>query len=285
MLKKIIALALVGGVAVACTQEGLDGTQTEALEQGLSCTTNGGINPTKASLAVAMATELGTWDPLKHLTDTNPWDYRNPVSLSNEGNNLCNSRGGCPNTIAILGLQNDAIAAYIPQNIFNTISFRGDLKQSFGRQYSLELDLSRNNPGALPEAHKLVSLGAPTNLGGCGVHFGFAATKPDGTPLAKPANLANRLAFFGYGSYGGMNPFIDFRSAESKVYVDPTEGDQTGGSTGSGSCMVLPQVRLYDPSWTNIDKCCMYTSSNGVGLTGTLKVLVANPKYLYCKTT
>lgn len=282
MLKKIIALVVVGGVAVACSQDGLDGTQTQAFEQGLTCNSNNGINPTNASLAVAMATELGTWDPVKHLVNTNPYDWRAPVALSNEGTNLCNSRGGCPNTLAILSLQDDAIANYIPQTLFNPTSFRSVLKSSFDRQVNLEKNLALNSPGSLPEAHKLTSLGDPTNMGGCGAHYGFSATKPDGTPLLKPANLVNRLAFFGYGS---SNPFIDFRSAESKVYVDPTEGDQTFGSTGSGSCIWLPQVRSYDPYWTKLGQCCMYTSSTGVGLTGTLKVLVPNPKYLYCKTS
>lgn len=285
MLRKAIGLSIIGALAVACAPELLDEAPTEALGQALTCDTNNGLNPAKATLAQAMATELGTWDPLRHLTDASPTDAASPVTLSTDGVSLCASRGACPKTRFYLSLQNELFASHVPGILFNPTSYRSDLKASFDRQANLERNLAQNNPGALPEAHLLTSTGAPTNQGGCGVHYGYLATKPDGSPLAKPANLANRLAFFGYGTYGGNNPFIDFRTTQSTVYVDPTENDQTGGTTSDGSCIWLSVPRIHDPLWTRLDKCCMYSTSSGVGKTGLLKVLTVSPTFLYCKAT
>ncbi len=255
--------------------------------QYASCNTNSGLHPTRAALAVAMATEMGRWKPEADLMIG--WDGK--VALTSTGLSKCSN--GCPAVKAILGQQDDAVSGYIGQQIFNATVYREDLKASFNRQYGKIDDLTRNNPGALPPAHKLTLVGGPTNMGGgsCGPHYIYKATDLNGYPLtsAQASNLANALCFYGQGSCGA-NPYIGFvttsqgcPSGQTCVAIDPTWGDGSlSGATSAGSAPTYPMNRLYDPNNTMLGTACVTTG----GVSGTMKSKCSTSPstcgYLYC---
>ena len=198
------------------------------------CSTQGGANPTKAALAVAMASELGRWDPIADLAVTN-----GVVTLSSAANTKCDSLWHkCRNTKGLLGQQ--AWDATIDQNLFNPTNFMEDLKASFGRHSDNLGNLQRNEPWKLPVAHNLTLVSGPTNIGqvqngvskSCGPHYIFKVTKTNGANLtsAEATNLAHALCFFGQGSCGG-NPYIGYTTA-----------GLTACPSGA-SCWILPPSR------------------------------------------
>ena len=87
-----------------------------------TCETNGGINPTKAALAVAMATELGRWEPDQDLVVNN-----GKVQLASTA--VCLNGSNCANTKSVLGQQDYTT----DQNLFNNTSYMCDLAASFQR--------------------------------------------------------------------------------------------------------------------------------------------------------
>lgn len=222
------------------------------------CSSHGGANPTKAALAVAMASELGRWDPVADLTISN-----NVVALSAAANTKCESLSHkCKNIKGILGQQ--AFDATIDQNLFNPTNFMEDLKASFGRHNDNIANLKRNEPWKLPVAHNLTLVSGPTNIGqvqngvskSCGPHYIFKVTTTNGANLtsAEATNLANALCFFGQGSCGG-NPYIGYTTAglsacptgASCIAIDPTDGDNTAmSSTSAGTAKTYPMNRVYD---------------------------------------
>lgn len=276
MIRHITRLVTLG-VAVAatgCTYETMDEGTPAAMDQGVTanCSSNSGINPTKAALAVAMANELGRWDPVADLTVT--WDWK--VILSSTGEGRC--RNGCANTKAILGLQDVSTTQVINQNVFNPTSFREDLIASFSRQKSYIQSLAMNNRSALPEEHVLVKTGGPLSLGtgACGPHYLYQPSKPDGRALDKPANLANALVFFGI--YSGNN-YLAFTTYNGNVAIDPTDGDNATPVTTSGSCPTYENDRVYNPSGNLLNTCCISV----YGGAGALQSVLRAPGYLGCK--
>jgi hypothetical protein len=254
----------------------VDEGETAAFRQNLTstCNSNNGVNPTKAALAVAMATELGRLEPIADLTRSD-----GAVALSAAGLSRC--MNGCANTEAILGLQSDEVREIIDQNAFNPTTFREELLASFDRQINWSLDLARNNPSALPEEHTLVRIGGPLSLGtgSCGPHYVFTATKPSGDPLTNAANLKNNLVFFGI--YSG-NDYLDFTvlSEIGSIALDPTDGDNAPPVTTSGSCPTYENDRVYDPDNTLLGTCCVTSVLNTAG---TLQPIRRAPGYLGCK--
>jgi len=280
-MKKFSLLALFAVLASACTA-GIpeEGESIEGLSDGISssCNTNNGILPTKASLAVAMATELKRWEPV---TDLEFYYYTTTdrmVRLTTAGNARCTAMGStCANTKALLNLQWQDVNQVIDQNRFNATSYRYDLVQSVGRQKNRTTDLTNNNPGALAPAHNLTKVGGPTNLGigACGPHYLYKPTNTNGTTYSKPANLANNLYFFGYPD----NPFLAFTVTNGNVAIDPIDGDNSTPTTTSGSCPTYELDRVYNPTNTLLNKCCVTVS----GQNGALVALPRAAGYLGCK--
>src|SRR4051794_29286562 len=69
-LSLLIGIGFLGVSALqGCVSSVDDGSETlgSASEAVSACYTNSGLNPTKAALAVAMADELGRWDPAHDL--------------------------------------------------------------------------------------------------------------------------------------------------------------------------------------------------------------------------
>src|SRR5450432_533245 len=95
----LLGIGLVGFGAQGCT--GADykgdaedvGSQAEAVSA--ACSTNSGIFPTKAALAVAMGIEIGIWDPLNQL------EVGNQQLVLKAGVKCI--KNSCKNTNALLG--------------------------------------------------------------------------------------------------------------------------------------------------------------------------------------
>lgn len=273
----LLGILLVGGCSAPDTATATD---EGSVEQGLStqCSTDSGLNPAKAALAVAMANELGRWDAVNDLAQGSNWR----VVLSATGQARCNAHGGCPNTLGLLGLQDVSVNNYpngISQTVYNAVTFNTDLYAAWARQYNWELSLKANQPSLVPEDHKLVATSAfsPAPSQSCGTHFYYTATKPDGSALKNPANLAQRLLFFG----GSSNPFLQFLSSSTtaKVAIDP---DEYGNTTpvATGACTVYPLDKVYDPNQTLKGTCC---TTQSTGKKGTIQPLPICPVYGYCK--
>ncbi|HEY5957712.1 MAG TPA: cellulose binding domain-containing protein, partial [Polyangiaceae bacterium] len=253
------------------------------------CPSNSGVNPTKAALAVAMAKELGRWEPATDLTYAFATTWK--VSLTAAG--LARCTNGCPNVNAILGQQESAINTFVDQNVFNPDMLKSELSASIGRQNDLINDLKRNRPSALPPAHKLTLVGGPTNLGNgsCGPHYIFQVDHLDGTPLssAEASNMANALCFYGQGNCG-QNPYIGFAqtaagcpTGKTCVAVDPTDGDNSSTSTTTaGSAPTYPLNRVYDPSNALLSTQCVSTKGLLGQLVSKCASMPATCGTLYC---
>ncbi|MBN1610437.1 MAG: hypothetical protein JW940_27660 [Polyangiaceae bacterium] len=268
------ALALVG-----CTFETADeGTTAQSSQDWANmCSFSWGLNPTKAALAVAMATELGRLDPLKDLT----WDWgQYQVVLTPTGLARCSN--DCANTKAILGLQSEEVTQIIDQNVFSPTNLKWDLYASFQRQKDWNDNITRNMPWMIPEEHTLVRTGGPLSLGtgACGPHYTFRATKPSGAPLSNASNLQNNLVFFGLLSGNTYLAFTTLNyNGNANIALDPTDGDNALPVTTSGSCPTYENDRVYDRNYTLLGKCCITV----LGYKGSLQKITRAPGYLGCK--
>src|SRR5689334_7380398 len=138
-------MTLQGCTGAEYTEESIDSSESAL---AASCYANFGLNPTKAALAVAMATELGRWDPLNDLEQVRLANMDIRVRLKSTAVCIKNS---CKQTKAILGQQD-----FTPdQANFSASGLASDLWASFDRQRNLITDLTNNNKPALPPAHKL----------------------------------------------------------------------------------------------------------------------------------
>lgn len=260
-----MSVALSGLAFAGCSTAAPEEHGTRAIEQGLECNTNTGINTMKASLAVAMAEEIGRIDPVNDLFVA-WWD--NLVNLRWHAKQKCLSRGHgeCPRTHSILMMAGYNVNNEVPQHIFNATAYREDLKASFERQSNHESNLSRNEPWKLPGAHETF-LDGENDYGACGSHFEFSVAGD------KVYNLKERMPFFG----GTQNPFIDFRSWDSHIAIDPTGTMEGDTSTTSGMCNDV----CYGYGTTLKNKrgqCCFCNGSQG-----TLTKASWDTSMTYCK--
>jgi len=302
-MKKLLCLVGVGflglsalqGCAASVSSDEADSV-AKSEDAVNACYTNSGLLPTKAALAVAMATELGRWEPAKDLVAVTglaafPMNTQPIVQLSSGAVCLKNN---CANTKALLGQQDWRLYQYIDQNAFNAVNFNSDLTQSLGRHNSNITDITRNSPSKLPPAHKLTLVGGPVNLGigSCGPHYVYQADHLDGTPLntTEATNLANDLVMFGFGNAGGNNPYIKYTitgqgcpTGRTCVALDPTDDDNgSGTTTTAGSAPTYPLNRLYDPTNSKLGSACVTTAGKLTTMISKCTALPATCGYLYC---
>ena len=272
------------GCAVDAGQEGESlGTQAAALN---SCTSSYGVFTTKAALAIAMADELGKWDPLNQLYK--PWG--GGVALSSSA--VC-LKNGCANTKAILGQQNFTA----DQSIFSDANYRNDLVASFDRQANLISDLARNSPSKLPPAHKLTKVAGPVDLGkgACGAHYVFQVDNQDGTPMssAQASLMAYTLCYYGQDTPTracGNNAFVGFTQTQVGcpagrlcVAIDPSEGDNgTTTTTTAGTAPTYPMNRVYDASGALLGTKCVTTGGVATTLKSKCAATPSTCGYDYC---
>ncbi len=303
-MKKWFSLLGVGFLGLSslqgCVSADGDGSEEvgSAAADVNACYTNSGLNPTKAALAVAMADELGRWDPAHDLqivrgstvskSFPNVWEV---VVLSPSAVCLKND---CANTKALLGQQDQRLINVIDQNLFSPAGYNSDLVASMNRSANVLGDLARNNKSKLPPAHKLTKVGGPVDLGvgSCGPHYVFQADHLDGTALTttEASNLANGLCFYGFGNCGNGNPYIKYTvtvqgcpTGRTCVAVDPTDGDNgSGTTTTAGSIASYPLNRLYDPTSSVINSQCLTTKGKLSSMVSKCDTLPATCGYLYC---
>jgi len=302
-MKKLLSLVGVGFLGLSALQgcaASVSSDEADSLAKSEdavnACYTNSGLLPTKAALAVAMATELGRWEPAKDLVAVTglaayPMNTQPIVQLSSSAVCLKNN---CANTKALLGQQDWRLYQYIDQNAFNAVNFNSDLTQSLGRHNSNITDITRNSPSKLPPAHKLTLVGGPVNLGigSCGPHYVYQADHLDGTALSttEATNLANDLVMFGFGNAGGNNPYIKYTitgqgcpTGRTCVALDPTDDDNgSGTTTTAGSAPTYPLNRLYDPTNSKLGSACVTTAGKLTTMMSKCTALPATCGYLYC---
>jgi hypothetical protein len=290
---KNFALLMVGlGLLplAGCMSSNTDGDIAHEEAMVTSCSTLNGLNPTKAGLAVAMADELGRWDPSDDLV-SQTINYIPTVSLSSTAKCLKN---GCANTKALLGQQNQGLSSIIDPSLFSPANYGSDLAASFSRQSNLIANLKMNNPSQLPPAHKLTLVGGPVNLGpgACGAHYVFRADHLDGTPLtsAQASAMVNALGFYGYAAGGTNNPYIAFAvtsqgcpSGRTCVAIDPTDGDNGSTATTTGQAAVTyPMNRVWDPANDLLGSACITTANKAATLVSKCSTLSSTCGFLYC---
>lgn len=297
-MKKSVLLMMSLGLGAAlmpmgCASSAVDdesqtfNVENDALQS--ACYSNAGINPTKAALAVAMADELGRWDAVHDLTFKN-----DVVVLSSTA--VC-IKNGCRNTKAILGQQDGRIAGFVPQDLYNPVTFNRELVSSVRRQADLISDLARNNPRHLPPGHKLTKVAGPVSLGtgACGPHYVFQVDHTNGTALSagEAANMANALCFYGDESCGLDNPFLGFTvtgqgcpRGRTCVAVDPTDGDNGSLTTTTGQNAVsYPFNRLYDPGLSKLGSPCITRANFAGAMLNKCSIVPSTCGYLYCVAT
>ncbi len=227
---------------------------TRAYTEGAQCSEEP-LKETKAALAVAMATEIGSLDALS-LLDID--EATGTVVLNQTALAACLERGHaeCPNTRMLLNLQNPAINEVVEQNAFNATAYRQDLLASVQRQRDWLRNLELNDPDALPEEHVLIPAGV-SDLGACGPHYLFDALSADQLgSLADADDLRHHLAFFGYPD----NEYLAFRTWGSRIGIDPTaELNPIGpGLTCRVACYA------YDGNLRKAGKCCICQGEVGI---------------------
>lgn len=294
----VFGIGLLGLVPLqGCLASRGDGTESvgSAAAEVSACYSNSGLNPTKAALAVAMADELGRWDPAHDLqvvgggsTFPNMWQV---VQLN--PNAVC-LKNNCANTKAILGLQDSRLTSVVDQSVFNPWMYNSEVVASMNRDATYLSDLQRNNPSKLPPAHRLTKVGGPVDLGigACGPHYVFQADHPDGTPLttAEAANLSNGMCFYGFGNCGNGNPYISYTitgqgcpSGRTCVAIDPADGDNgSTTTTTAGSAPTYPMNRVYDPMNFLLNSRCSTTTGYMTTLISKCTLSPSTCGYLYC---
>lgn len=212
----------------------------------MSCSNVDGTNSVMAALAVATAQELKRWQPSTDFTifgfngpysGTSGWSETSPgaqqaIKLTSTGKARC-SDGKCAKVQALLDLQYDQAnnKVKLPGNVvLNPAALRSRLVAKLGEQNTCDSRPANGGSGNCPvETHALsFQYSSP---GACDTNFYFQATKPDGTALAYPAQLKNKLLWVDV-----TNPYVAFQSNGSLVSIDPTYGLNEDPGTVAGSC-------------------------------------------------
>ena len=282
-LLPIGCMSAVGDESTGSAQEGL----------ASACYTNSGINPLKAALAVAMADELGRWDPAHDLAYVG-----SPVYMVQLTSTAVCIKNACKNTKAILGQQDNKInlsnPVLVPQTLFNATTFDQDLRSSINVQISRTTDLTNNHPDQLPVAHKLTKVAGPTNLGlgACGPHYVFQIDHTNGTALTttEANNMVNALCLYGNTVCGNNNPYMSFTvtgqgcpTGRTCVAIDPTDGDNGSlTTTTTGAAVTYPYNRLYDPGNVKLNTACTTTTGYAGTMISKCSGIPTTCGYLYC---
>ena len=196
------------------------------------CSNVDGVPSAMAALAVATATELGSWQP------TTDFELRSgALSLTRICERQCED-GRCWNTQAILDLQRAPEGAVtIGDGAFDAGAFSRALVENYRQQERCATNSDgRDGPprderrecAALPHELTLES----TSSGACDTVFTFHAAGLNGKPLSNPSRLASKLIYAGYPE----NEYLSVTSAGSNVSIDPTWGLNDTGETSTGAC-------------------------------------------------
>jgi hypothetical protein len=222
-----------------------------AASQEPICANGDGVNSAMAALAAATAKELGRWSPTTDFaagTAASKW-Y---TTLTSTGKARC-ADGKCANVQAILDLQaSPPNTVKFGSVVFNANNFVSQLTSNWNAQKNCELRGGTGATNCSAEQHKLTFVSK--TAGACDTLFTYNATNPSGGALTAPAQLKNKLIFFG----GTSNPYLSFSSTGTTVSIDPTYGLADMSTTSTGSCSAAC-IQISSASLTGA--CC---SCNGV---------------------
>jgi hypothetical protein len=260
------------------------GEEQEAVDS--SCYSSFGVPTTKAALAVAMALELGRWDPLDDLTVS----FGSIPKVVLRPSSVC-LRNGCAQTKGILGQ-----ADFTPDlKRFGSDGYTADLSASLGRQQNLITYLTHNHPDQLPPLHRLTPVGTMTPTGVCGPRFIFQVDNISGTALtsAQAANMSQALCFFGQNTAEtncGGNPFVGFAKTQVNcpsgrvcVAIDPDDGDVGSAmTTSSAGAPTYTLDRLWDPTFAKLNTACIKTSGSAGKMLSMCQPHPNTCGFLYC---
>ncbi len=165
-----------------------------------------------AELAVTVGFELHRWELLTDFQLYTGYGNRQMLGLSAAG--LAQCGGSCPNTAALLTLQDQRTdqTVVLGGSFLGAAAFASSLTSGFTNQRICTAN------GSCPyEAHALnIEFETPRT---CGDVDTFLVTAPGGGNLANPANLNNALY---WTANNGPNPLIDFHSTATSVSIDPS---------------------------------------------------------------
>jgi hypothetical protein len=222
------------------------GTSTGG-SSGAVCSNQEGTASTMAALAVAAAMELGRWQPTRDFA-IGRIGNEEALVLTAAGKARCID--GCANTQALLDFQKNEASGNVkfPGNVsLNSGALRSRMVAKFRDQQACEKQPSNGGTTNCPvEEHSLTF--QRSEKGGCDTKYYFVAKKPDGSALAYPGQLKNKLLWA-----DRANPYIGFQSVGEVVSIDPTFGLNERGSTTTGACSAAcVRIGLEDVS----GDCC-----------------------------
>jgi hypothetical protein len=222
-----------------------------SIQGQMNCTNPDGTKSAMAAFAVAVATELGRWQVGRDFVVVRsngqaPGTSGNMETLAlstgsdasgPKGSSRC--IGGCPNINAILSWQYGQAQGKIYLQGFGSVKTLLDpyalasrLVVNYRVQGTCDTNALDGSVTLCPrEEHRLTWVGAAKV--GCDTMFTFNVKRTDGSALAYPAQLKQKLRFADQS-----NPYISFTPlANGDIWIDPTYGINPDGSTSSGTCM------------------------------------------------
>jgi hypothetical protein len=208
-----------------------------------------------ATLAVAVAKETGRMNPLDDFKIgyvQQRWWAQQQLVLTDSAKNACASRGfgDCENTQSILALQNaDINDEGVSRSVIDAQQFANfltskwnDMKMAKDQRWACYFP---TNTGM-----QLISSSDLNAICSGGVHYEFAIT---GTAVE---DFRFNLQAFGYRD---GNPYLDLRTFENSVAIDP-DANMTGDSTASsGSC--VDSCLIYGHEYSG--DCCSCNGQQG----------------------
>jgi hypothetical protein len=271
----IIASTAIAGLTSACSVEAPADEQRGVTEEA-ACANPQGTNAIIAALAVAIGRELGRWQVTTDFKTVNLQPWYPVLALSPAGQAQCTANGSSCSTVkALLSLQDtkyDGLIKFRDGTVLSAYNLQSRLYAGWQEQKVCESRPANNTDpnNCAAEAHKLVLQG--TSPGPCDMYYTFKATKLDGKPLSKPAQLINKLLW----ARKENNPYIAFQSTASTVTIDPLYWGAPVPKQTGGSCYVMGAINPV--LGQTVGSCCKH------GPTGTERKFVAsnNAFYAHC---
>ncbi len=254
----VASLAAVAGCMVETTND--VGAVTQSEEN--ACHNPDGYYGMLAALAVAVGVELREWEATTYFYNNGWRDMR----ITEEAKQICqaNGRDLCGNIQAILDLQQvDYITNPDNQRVFDGIQFYQQMSVYLDRQRIWEGRTGANSCGPRPHALQIIDV----DLGTCTLDYTFSVeTEVD------PADLICKLKFAGWPE----NTWLDFRSTEDTITIDPGAGMIEDEPSQNPSCQTA--YVLYDPDASELGGPCCPDGFYG----GTLERSTWNDDTLVC---
>jgi hypothetical protein len=233
--RRPLASVIVGISALLSACGSSDESDADALELGTSeqalCQNDGGVNGVLAAIAVAAANEMRRWLPTRDFR----WNATTGMlELSTYAFPRCRDNAatvGCPNTKALLDLQNWAASGRVtfPGGVkLDSWLLRSRLKSLWDAQVAC------NDAGNCPVDYHDLKF-HHTEAGPCGTRYFYDAFEMNTlNPLTAEhaQRFSNQLLFLGHPN----NDFLAFSVENERASVDPTFGLNSSSQTTTGSC-------------------------------------------------